>query len=223
MSLIPPKIIDAVWRMIPGPLRRRLRSQGGRRLIRFAPAAVRALCATQLAYFILQLANVTAVIAGATGLFAGDTVRYRVARVAWEGKGRPHPREGTLPLAPRGFDDVLRELHRIERVVPLLALADLAPANRGGPLGDAVAVRDHADQQLGGLVLRLVEADSAGDLGAHRPEPERRVADPLTGERAYREREHPHAQPPNRILGLLAAWLPGAGDEIRLAGQDRPA
>ncbi len=74
MSLIPPKIIDAVWRMIPGPLRRRLRSQGGRRLIRFAPAAVLALCATQLTYFILQLANVTAGIAGATGWFAGATI-----------------------------------------------------------------------------------------------------------------------------------------------------
>jgi len=94
MSLIPPKIIDAVWRMIPGPLRRRLRSQGGRRLIRFAPAAVLALCATQLTYFILQLANVTAGIAGATGWF----VSYLVSRWAWERKGRPHLLKETLPF-----------------------------------------------------------------------------------------------------------------------------
>src|SRR5260221_9891112 len=98
MSLIPPKIIDAVWRMIPGPLRRRLRSQGGRRLIRFAPAAVLALCATQLTYFILQLANVTAGIAGATGWFAGATVSYLVSRWAWERKGRPHLLKETLPF-----------------------------------------------------------------------------------------------------------------------------
>ena len=32
MSPISPKIIDVAWRMIPGPLRRRVRSQGGRRL-----------------------------------------------------------------------------------------------------------------------------------------------------------------------------------------------
>src|SRR5258708_38857088 len=98
MSLISPKIIDAARRMIRGPLRRGLRSQGGRRLIRFAPAAVLALCATQLTYFILQLANVTAGIAGATGWFAGATVSYLVSRWAWERKGRPHLLKETLPF-----------------------------------------------------------------------------------------------------------------------------
>jgi putative flippase GtrA len=98
MSLISPKIIDAVWRMIPGPVRRVLRSQGGRRLIRFAPAAVLALCATQLTYFVLQLANVTAGIAGATGWFAGAAVSYLVSRWAWERKGRPHLLKETLPF-----------------------------------------------------------------------------------------------------------------------------
>src|SRR5258707_12862146 len=98
MSLIPPKIIDAVWRMIPGPLRRRLRSQGGRRLIRFAPAAVLALCPTQLTYFILQLADVTAGIARASGWFAGATVGYLVSRWAWGRKSRPQLLKGTLPF-----------------------------------------------------------------------------------------------------------------------------
>jgi putative flippase GtrA len=98
MSPISPKIVDRVWRMIPGPLRRRLRSQGGRRLIRFAPAAILALFATQLTYFILQLANVTAGIAGATGWFAGATVSYLVSRWAWERKGRPHLLKETLPF-----------------------------------------------------------------------------------------------------------------------------
>jgi putative flippase GtrA len=98
MSLISPNIIDAAWRMIPGPLRRRLRTQGGRRLIRFAPAAVLALCATQLTYFVLQLANVTAGIAGAAGWFAGATVSYLVSRWAWERKGRPHLLKETLPF-----------------------------------------------------------------------------------------------------------------------------
>jgi putative flippase GtrA len=98
MSPISPKIIDAVWRMIPGPLGRRLRGQGGRRLVRFAPAAILALCATQLTYFILQLANVTAGIAGAAGWFAGATVSYLVSRWAWERKGRPHLLKETLPF-----------------------------------------------------------------------------------------------------------------------------
>jgi putative flippase GtrA len=98
MSLISPRIVDAAWRMIPGALQRRLQSQGGRRLIRFAPAAVLALCATQLTYFVLQLANVTAGIAGATGWFAGATVSYVVSRWAWERKGRPHLLKETLPF-----------------------------------------------------------------------------------------------------------------------------
>jgi putative flippase GtrA len=98
MSSISPKIIDVAWRMIPGPLRSRLRSQGGRRLVRFAPAAILALCATQLTYFILQLANVTAGIAGATGWFAGATVSYLVSRWAWERRGRPHLLKETLPF-----------------------------------------------------------------------------------------------------------------------------
>src|ERR1700740_2398402 len=98
MSLISPNIIDAAWRMIPGPRRRRLRSQGGRRLIRFAPAAVLALCATQLTYFILQLANVTAGIAGAAGWFVGATVSYLGSKWAWERKGRPHLLKEPLPF-----------------------------------------------------------------------------------------------------------------------------
>jgi putative flippase GtrA len=98
MSLISPKIIDAAWRVMPGPLRRRLRSQGGRRLIRFAPAAVLALCATQLTYFICQLANVTAGIAGATGWLAGAAVSYLVSRWAWERRGWPHLLKETLPF-----------------------------------------------------------------------------------------------------------------------------
>jgi putative flippase GtrA len=98
MSQISPKIIDAAWRTIPEPVRRRLRGQGGRRLIRFAPAAVLALCATQLTYFILQLANVTAGISGAAGWFAGATVSYLVSRWAWERKGMPHLLKETLPF-----------------------------------------------------------------------------------------------------------------------------
>jgi putative flippase GtrA len=98
MSLTPPRIADFAWQVIPRPLRRRLSSQGGRRLIRFAPAAVLALCATQLTYFILQLANVTAGIAGASGWLAGAAVSYLVSRWAWERRGRPHLLKETLPF-----------------------------------------------------------------------------------------------------------------------------
>ena len=98
MTLVSPKIVEAMWRVVPGPLRRRLRTQGGRRLIRFAPAAVLALCATQLTYFFCQLAHVSAGIAGAAGWLAGAAVSYVVSRWAWERQGRPDLLRETLPF-----------------------------------------------------------------------------------------------------------------------------
>jgi putative flippase GtrA len=98
MTPVPPKTTDAIWRLVPGPLRRRLRTQGGRRLIRFAPAAVLALCATQLTYLVLQIAHVTAGVAGAAGWFAGAAVSYLVSRWAWERKGRPDWLRETVPF-----------------------------------------------------------------------------------------------------------------------------
>ncbi len=98
MTRVSPKITEAAWSTLPGPLRRKLRSAGGRRLVRFAPAAVLALCATQLTYLICQLAHVTAGVAGAVAWFAGAAVSYVVSRWAWERRGRPHLLKETLPF-----------------------------------------------------------------------------------------------------------------------------
>lgn len=95
---VSPAAVDGLWRVLPGPVRRRLRTQGGRRLIRFAPAAVLAFGATQLTYFVLQLLNVTAGKAGAAGWLVGAVVSYVVSRWAWERKGRPHLLKETLPF-----------------------------------------------------------------------------------------------------------------------------
>jgi len=98
MTLVSPKIVEAAWSVVPAPLRRRLRTGGGRRLIRFAPAAVLALCATQLTYLICDLAHVTAGFAGAIGWLAGAAVSYVASRWAWERKGRPQLLRETLPF-----------------------------------------------------------------------------------------------------------------------------
>jgi putative flippase GtrA len=98
MTLVSPKIVEAIWKVVPGPLRRKLRTQGGRRLIRFAPAAVLALGATQLTYLVLDVAHVTAGLAGAAGWLAGAAVSYVVSRWAWERKGRPQLLKETLPF-----------------------------------------------------------------------------------------------------------------------------
>lgn len=93
-----PAMADRIWRIVPGRLRKLMRSQSGRRLVRFAPAAVLALAATQLTYFICQLLNVSAGKAGAAGWFAGAAVSYMVSRWAWERKGRPNLLKETLPF-----------------------------------------------------------------------------------------------------------------------------
>ncbi len=132
MTQVSPKITEAAWSLLPAPLRRRLRTGGGRRLVRFAPAALAALLATQLTYLICQIAGVSAGIAGAAGWFAGAFVSYVVSRWAWERKGRPDLLKETLPfwLISIGVGVVLTVtsklahaearhlgLHRVEEVI----------------------------------------------------------------------------------------------------------
>ncbi len=99
MTLIPPRISDAMWRVVPGPLREKLRSTVVKRFVRFAPAAVCAVAATQITYIIcIGPANLTAGISGALGWFAGASVSYVISRWAWERKGRPNVLKETLPF-----------------------------------------------------------------------------------------------------------------------------
>lgn len=127
-----PALADRLWRAVPGPLQRRLRSEGGRRLIRFAPAAVLAFGATQLTYLVLQLLNVTLGLAGAAGWLAGAVVSYAVSRWAWERRGRPHLLKETLPFVAisvcvgialtsasklAGYEARVLGLHGLEKVV----------------------------------------------------------------------------------------------------------
>jgi putative flippase GtrA len=100
MTLIPPRISGALWRIVPRPLREKLRSTVVKRFVRFAPAAVFAVAATQITYIIcIGPANLTAGISGALGWFAGAAVSYVISRWAWERKGRPNVLKETIPFA----------------------------------------------------------------------------------------------------------------------------
>lgn len=100
MTLLSPRISDALWRIVPGPLRDRLRSNVVKRFVRFAPAAAFAVAATQITYIIcIGPANLTAGISGALGWFAGAAVSYVISRWAWERKGRPSVLKETIPFA----------------------------------------------------------------------------------------------------------------------------
>jgi putative flippase GtrA len=99
MTLIPPRFSDALWRVVPAPVRNKLRSMVVKRFIRFAPAAFCAVAATQITYIIcLGPANLTAGVAGFAGWLAGAAVSYVISRWAWERKGRPHLFKETLPF-----------------------------------------------------------------------------------------------------------------------------
>ena len=100
MTLITPRISDALWRIVPGPLREKIRSNVVKRFVRFAPAAVCAVAATQITYIIcIGPANLTAGLSGALGWFAGAAVSYVISRWAWERKGRPSVLRETIPFA----------------------------------------------------------------------------------------------------------------------------
>ncbi len=93
------KIARVAWHAVPAPARVWLRGNTGRRLLRFAPAAVLALAATQTTYFVcFALLSLTAGVAGAVSWFAGAATSYLASRWAWERKGRPNLLKETLPF-----------------------------------------------------------------------------------------------------------------------------
>jgi putative flippase GtrA len=99
MTFIPPGLSAALWRIVPAPLRSKLRSDLVKRFVRFAPAAVCAVAATQVTYIVcLGVLDLTAGISGFLGWLAGAAVSYVISRWAWERKGRPHLLKETLPF-----------------------------------------------------------------------------------------------------------------------------
>lgn len=88
-----------LWRQLPESWQRRLGSGAFRRLLRFAPAAVLALVASQATYFILvNVVHTTGRVAGFVAWFAGAVVSYIASRWAFESRGRPQLVRETLPF-----------------------------------------------------------------------------------------------------------------------------
>jgi putative flippase GtrA len=99
MSLVRSKIAKAVWRLLPAPVRRKLRGETGNRFVRFVPVSVAAVAASQITLAILV--GVTRLSAGTSAIIAsmvGAAVSYVLSRWAWERKGRPNLLKETLPF-----------------------------------------------------------------------------------------------------------------------------
>jgi putative flippase GtrA len=99
MPVTAPRFAYTAWEKLPEPVRRKAASEGGKRMIRFAPAAVLALVTTQVTYFVCaNVLHLTGRISGAAGWLAGAVVSYGVSRWAWERRGRPNLLKETLPF-----------------------------------------------------------------------------------------------------------------------------
>jgi putative flippase GtrA len=92
------RIIVALPKLLPAPLRRWLRRQTGRRFARFVLVAVASLAVTQITLFVLVLTHLSAGVSAFIGAVAGAGVSYVLSRRAWERKGRPTVLTETVPF-----------------------------------------------------------------------------------------------------------------------------
>jgi putative flippase GtrA len=99
MTMAPPKIAKVAWRMLPGGIRRKLRTKTGNRFMRFVPVSLAAVATSQLTLAVLV--GITRLSAGTSAVIAsmaGAAVSYVLSRWAWERKGRPNVLKETLPF-----------------------------------------------------------------------------------------------------------------------------
>jgi putative flippase GtrA len=93
------KIGQAAWHLLPAPVARKLRSEAGRRFMRFVPVSLGALAASQITLALLVgVAGISAGVAAFVASIVGAAVSYILSRWAWERKGRPDLLRETLPF-----------------------------------------------------------------------------------------------------------------------------
>jgi putative flippase GtrA len=93
------RISKAAWHLLPSPVRRKLRSEPGKRFMRFVPVSLAALAASQITLAVLVgVASVSAGTAAFVASIVGAAVSYVLSRWAWERKGRPDLLRETLPF-----------------------------------------------------------------------------------------------------------------------------
>jgi len=99
LNAVATKIGDTVLRLLPGPIRRRLQTDAGKRFSRFVPVAIAALASSQITLAILVgPVQMTAGKAALIASIVGALVSYLLSRWAWERKGRPDLLRETVPF-----------------------------------------------------------------------------------------------------------------------------
>jgi putative flippase GtrA len=99
MSSPSEKLAQAAWRITPAPIERKLRTEAGRRFLRFVPAALAAVVTSQIVLAILTgPVALGAFTSGVIASMSAALVSYLMSRWAWERKGRPDLLRETLPF-----------------------------------------------------------------------------------------------------------------------------
>jgi putative flippase GtrA len=91
-------VTAAVLRLMPGPIRRKLETEAGKRFSRFIPVAIAAVVSSQVTLAILTGVNMSAGKAALCASIVGAAVSYLLSRWAWERKGRPDLLRETVPF-----------------------------------------------------------------------------------------------------------------------------
>jgi putative flippase GtrA len=99
MTSVTDKIAKAAWSVVPAPIERKLRTEAGKRFMRFVPVAVAAVITSQIVLGLLTgPVNLSAGTSGVIASMAAALVSYLLSRWAWERKGKPDWLRETLPF-----------------------------------------------------------------------------------------------------------------------------
>ena len=99
MTSVPDKIAKAAWSVVPAPIEQKLRTEAGKRFIRFALVAVAAVITSQVMLGLLTgPVNLSAGFSGGIASMVAALVSYLLSRWAWERKGKPDWLRETLPF-----------------------------------------------------------------------------------------------------------------------------
>lgn len=99
MAAVSDRIAQSAWRLVPAPIERKLRTEAGKRFLRFVPVSLAAVITSQLVLAILTgPLNWGGFTSGVLASMVAAAVSYLLSRWAWERKGKPDLLRETLPF-----------------------------------------------------------------------------------------------------------------------------
>jgi putative flippase GtrA len=93
------RLAQSAWRLVPAPIEPKLRTEAGKRFLRFVPVSLAAVITSQLVLAILTgPLNWGGFTSGVLASMVAAGVSYLLSRWAWERRGKPDVLRETLPF-----------------------------------------------------------------------------------------------------------------------------